>query len=48
MGRQINLGVFLLINEVELSIYTFVTSGAKKTKKQSQLVKLEVDWFTSN
>ena len=43
MGRQINLGVFLLINEVELSIYTFITSGAKKTKKQPQLVKLGVD-----
>ena len=43
MGRQINLGVFLLINEVELSIFRFLTSGAKKIKKQPQLVKLGVD-----
>ena len=48
VGKQINAGIILLINEVELSIYTFVTSGAKKTKKQPQLVKLEVDWFTSH
>ena len=47
MGRQINAGVLLLINEVELSIYRFLTSGAKKTKKQPQLVELGVDRFTS-
>ena len=35
MGRQINVGVLYLINEVELSIYRFLTSGAKKNKKQS-------------
>ena len=33
MGRQINVGVLLLINEVELSISRFLISGAKKTKK---------------
>ena len=33
MGRQINVVVLLLINEVELSIYRFLISGAKKTKK---------------
>ena len=32
MGRQINAGVLLLINEVELSIYIFLTLGAKKIK----------------
>ena len=47
MGRQINTGVFLLINEVELSIYRFLTLGAKKTKKQPQPVELGVDRFTS-
>ena len=39
MGRQINGGVLLLINKVELSIYRFLTSGAKKNKKQPQLVE---------
>ena len=47
MGKQIDAGILLLINEVELSSYRFLTSGAKKTKKQPQLVKLGVDRFTS-
>ena len=47
MGRQINAGVLLHINEVELSIYRFLTLGAKKIKKQSQSVELRVDQFTS-
>ena len=33
MGKQINTGVLLLINEVELSIYRFLTSGTKKNQK---------------
>ena len=32
MGRQINASVLLLINEMELSIYRFLTLGAKKSK----------------
>ena len=32
VGRQINASVLLLINEVELSIYKFLTLGAKKPK----------------
>ena len=47
MGRQINAGVLLLINEVELSIYWFLTSGAKKIKKQPQSVELGVNQVTS-
>ena len=47
MFRQINAGVLCLINEVELSIYRFLTSGAKKNKKQPQPIKLGVDQFTS-
>ena len=47
MGGQINAGVFLFINEVELSIYRFLTSGAKKIKKQSQPVELGINRFTS-
>ena len=45
--KQINAVVLLLINEVELSIYRFLTSEVKKLKKQSQLVDLGVDRFTS-
>ena len=33
VGKQINAGILLLINEVELSIYRFLISKAKKTKK---------------
>ena len=47
VGRQINAGVLLLINEVELSIYRFLTSGTKKIKKQPQPVELGVDRITS-
>ena len=32
MGIQINTGVLYLINEVKLSIYRFITLGAKKKK----------------
>ena len=32
MGRQINASILFLINEVKLSIYRFLTSGAKKKK----------------
>ena len=32
MGRQLNASVIYVINEVELSIYRFLTSGAKKNK----------------
>ena len=47
VGKQINSSVLFIINEVELSIYRFQTSGAKKTKKQPQPVELAVDQFTS-
>ena len=47
VGRQINAGVLSPINEVELSIYKFLTLGAKKIKKQPQPVELGVDRFTS-
>ena len=36
VGRQLIGRVFSVINEVELSIYRFLTSGAKKNKKQLQ------------
>ena len=48
MGRQVNAGVLYLINEIELTIYRFLTSGAKKNKKQPQLVELGVDRITSH
>ena len=32
VGKQINVDVLLLINELELSIYRFLTLGAKKPK----------------
>ena len=35
-----NARVFLSINEVELSIYRFLTSGSKKNEKQPQPVEL--------
>ena len=47
VGRQINAGVLLFINEVELSIYRFLTSGGKKNKKQPQSIELGVDRFIS-
>ena len=43
VGRQLNASVLYIINEVELSIYRFLISGAKKNKKQSQPVKLGID-----
>ena len=47
VGKQINADVLLLINEVELSIYRFLTLRAKETKKQPQPIELVVDQFTS-
>ena len=47
MGRQLNASVLYIINEVELSIYRFLTSEAQKNKKQAQPVELGVDQFTS-
>ena len=47
MGRQINASVLYIINEVELLIYRFLTSRAKKNKKQSQSVELGIDRFTN-
>ena len=32
VGKQINASVFMLINEVELSIYRLLASGAKMPK----------------
>ena len=32
MSKQINAGILLLINEVKLFVYRFLTSGAKKPK----------------
>ena len=43
IGRQINACVLLLINEVELSIYKFLTLEAKK---QPRLVELGANWLT--
>ena len=47
MGKQLNASVFYLINEVKLLIYKFLTSRAKKNKKQPQPVELEVNRVTS-
>ena len=43
VGRQLNASVLYIINEVELSIFRFLISGAKKNKKQSQPVELGVN-----
>ena len=43
IGRQINAGVLLLINEVELSIYKFLTLKAKKLPRS---VELGANWLT--
>ena len=37
------VSVLYIINEVELSIYRFLSSGAKKSKRQPRLVELGVD-----
>ena len=47
MGRKINAGVSLLINEEDLSTYVFLILRAKKNKRQPQVVELGVDRFTS-
>ena len=46
-GRKLIASVLNVINEEELSIYRFLSSGAKKSKRQPRLVELGVDWFTS-
>ena len=43
MGRQLIASVLYLINEVGLSMYRFLSLGAKKTKKQPQSVELGVN-----
>ena len=48
LGKQINAGVLLLINEVELSIYKFLASRVINAKKQSQSVELGVNMLTSH
>ena len=45
VGRQINASVLLLINEMELSIYRFLTPGPKKNKRQPQPIELGVNWI---
>ena len=35
VGKQINAGTLLLINEVELLVYRFLASGAKMPKNSS-------------
>ena len=40
VGRQINISVLFLKNEVEFSIYKFLTTRTKKTKKQPQSIEL--------
>ena len=47
MGRQLITSVLYIINEVEFSIYSFLSSGAKESKKQPQPIELGVDRFTS-
>ena len=47
VGRQLIASVLYIINEVELSIYRFLSLGAKKSKRQPQPVELGVDQFTS-
>ena len=48
VDRQLIASVLYIINEVELSIYRFLTLGAKKNKRQPQSVELGVDRFTSH
>ena len=43
VGKQLIASVLYVINEVKLSIYRFLTSEAKKNKKQTQPVELGVD-----
>ena len=40
MGRQLIASVLYVINEVELSIYRFISSGAKNNKRQPQPLSL--------
>ena len=39
--------VLYVINEMELSIYRFLSSEAKNNKKQPPPIELRVDWFPS-
>ena len=48
MGRQLIATVLYIINEVEFSIYSFLSLGAKENKKQPQPVELGIDRFTSH
>ena len=43
VGRQLIASVLYVISEVKLSIYRFLTSGAKKNKKQLKSIELGVD-----
>ena len=46
VGRQLIASVFLLTNEVELSIYRFLTSDTKNAKKWPCPVKLRFKRLT--
>ena len=48
VDRQLIASVLFFINEVDLLIYRFLNSGAKKSKRQPQPVELGVDQFTSH
>ena len=45
--RQLIASVLYVIHEVELSIYRFLSLGAKKSKRHTRSVKLGVNRFTS-
>ena len=47
VGRQLIASVLLFINEVELLIYRFLSSGVKNSKRYPRLVELWVDRITS-
>ena len=47
VGRQLIASVILFINEVELLIYRFLSSGVKNSKRYPRSVELWVDWITS-
>ena len=48
VGRQLIASVLLFINEVELLIYRFLSSGVKNSKRYPQPVELWVDRITSH
>ena len=47
VGRQLIASVILFINEVELLIYRFLSSGVKNSKRYPRPVELWVDRITS-